>query len=632
MKLHRAPFLSLMLASIACFLVGCLGSDSSAPKKDSGTSNGAQSVTVAHPDGDPSVSAEDGGPGFTGEGWITVDVKPLGDPRAVKGGTMLSDIPNWPENLRPYGTGANTYLNSIIESLIYETLLQIDPTSKEVIPALATHWKISDDKMKFTFRINPKAHWTDGNPVTAEDVVATWRLIMDETLVDPMSRETMSRFNEPVAKSKYIIEVECKEKDWRNFLSFSGFVVLPAHEIGQITGKDFLDKYNFNYTASSGPYIVLPGDIKDADSITITRRTDYWGEDLTANQGLYNFDKIRFKVIRDNRLAFDKACKGELDFIQVTTAKWWVEDLPGLEAVEKGQLIRRKVYTNYPAGIQGLAFNMRKPPLDDVRIRLALAHLYNRRQMLEKFAYNEYEPLRSYYPGSDAENPANKVVEYDPKEAAKLLADAGWKERGSDGILVKDGKRLSLTLTYRTPGLGKYYTTYKEDLKQAGVELNLDLITPETQWKNMQERNFEIISAAWSSILFPYPMHNFHSKMADEEGSNNITGLKNPEVDKIIEEYNGEFDAARRTKLLFELDRLLFNEHSYALGWTLPCERIIYWNKFGMPDTVLHRYTDWRSVFTTWWFDPAKEATLRDSLKTGKPITPIPEIDLHPWN
>lgn len=629
-RLHRVEQLVVILTATA-LLAGCFGSSSDGPKTNGKTEGGTSNVE--NPEGDPSVSAEDGGPGFTGDGWTTVEPAPLGDPKAIKGGTMLTSMPSWPENLRIYGTGSNTFLNSIMQELCFESMLELDPNTQEFVPSLASHWKISDDKMKFTYRIDPRAHWSDGKPVTTEDVIATYQLIADETLVDPATYEAIvAKMKEPVAKSKYIFEVECKEKNWRNFISLAGMTILPAHEIKGLKGSDYLKDYNFKYTVGTGPYIVNQSDIKENESLTLTRRQDYWGASLPRNEGVYNIDKIRFLVIRDQRLSFDKVCKGELDFSVVYTAKWWKEDLSGLEAIDKGHLIQQKVFTKYPSGIQGLAFNMHKPPLDDIRVRKAIAHLYDRKTMLEKFAYNEYDPLKSYYPGGDAENPDNKLVEYDPREAAKLLEEAGWTERGSDGILVKGDKRLSFDLTYRTPGLEKYFTTLKEDAKKAGVEFKLVLTTPETQWKNTQQRNFEIVSQAWGAILFPSPESSWHSKMADAEGSTNITGFSNPEVDKIIEEYNAEFDLEKRTPMLRKIDAIIFNEHPYALAWYLPCERLLYWNKFGTPETVLPKYSDWRTVFAVWWVDPSKEKALKAARKDGSNLSPIPPKQLRPWD
>jgi len=624
------PAVCLSLVLLTAVLAGC---NTRNGKRDSDNNNSTvPTLSIDHPVGDPSVPPEMGGPGFTGEGWTTATPDPMGDPRAVKGGAMLASVLAWPDNLRMYGIRANTHLNYLVRGLCYESLLGMDRRTLEFTPSLATHWKISDDKMQFSFRLNPRAHWSDGRPVTAEDFIATYRLIADDTLLDPMMKSNLvDKMEEPVARSKYMFDVNCKERDWRNFITISGMVPLPAHEISGLTGKEYLDKYNFAYTAVNGPYIVHQKDIKTDESITLTRRRDYWGVTENSYDRLYNFDKIRFVVIRDNRLAFEKARNGELDFISVNVAKWWVEDLPDWPAVEKGHLIRRKVFTRYPKGIQGQALNMPNPVLDDVRARKALAHLFDRKTMLEKFAYNEYERLKTYYPSSDAENPDNELVEYDPRRAAELLAEAGWKEKGPDGILVKDGRRFSINFSYSSKGLEKYYTVYKEHAKRVGVELNLRETDPATAWNNLQDRKFEMSSAAWGAILFPNPKTSWHGTMADRKGSNNVTGLQNKEADRIIEKYDKEFDLAKRNELLRQLDGILFDEHPYVLGWFMPCERFMYWNKFSMPDTVLYKYQEWEDIFSLWWVDPEKEKQLKAARKSGENL-PIPPIVVRPWD
>ena len=145
------------------------------------------------------------------------------------------------------------------------------------------------------------------------------------------------------------------------------------------------------------------------------------------------------------------------------------------------------------------------------------------------------------------------------------------------------------------------------------------------------DRKFEIVSASWSAILFPSPRSNFHSSMAVKKGSNNITGLKSKQADAIIDVYDKEFDLAKRVGLLKQLDGVIFNQHPYALAWYLPCERILYWNKFGMPKTVLSKYGDYRDVFTRWWVDPDKAKKLKQARKSGKSFVPIPPVELHPW-
>ena len=630
----------IISASLLVLACGCKTETGERDTKNDDESSKSE-VVVEFPDGDPSVSPEEGGPGFTGEGWQTSNPGPVGDSRAIKGGSILSYIPNWPENLRIYGTGANTYLNSIVGSLCYESLCSLHPDTLETVPALASHWKISDDNLTFTFRINPQTHWADGRPVVAEDVVATYRLLQDDSLKDPMSKQSLQAINEPKAISKYIVEVECKEKHWRNFLTFISLTILPAHEISELTGEKFIEDYQFAYPTVSGPYYVERSDIKKNESITLTRRKDYWGLDDEANVGLYNFDKIRFVVNNNQRNAFDQACNGELDFHAVYTAKWWIEDLVGdlgdggsntspLQQVNLGHLVAQKIYTLNPEGIQGIAFNMRKKPFDDVRVRKAFAHLYDRRTMVDKFAYGEYEPLGSYYPGITA-SPENELVEYDPEEAVRLLSEAGFTERDDDGVLMKDGQRLVVKITYRTPGFEKYFTTLTEACRKVGVEVKLNLIDPTAHWKVLQERTFDVAASNLSGSLFPNPQTHWYSKMADVTGSNNFAGFQSAEADKIIEQYNQEFDMSKRQDLLRQLDAEIFRQHPYALEWYIPCQRIIYWNKFGMRDSVFSKFGDWREVFTTWWIDPEKEKALQAARESGASL-PAPDRILRPWS
>src|SRR5437016_701439 len=136
---------------------------------------------------DPSVPAEQGGKGFKGDGWetnATFDL--IGDPRAVKGGVFREANPDFPTTLRVLGLNSNNLWNGVVlQGLVYETLIVLDPDSLDYIPALATHWQISPDKLTYRFRIDPNARFNDGTPVTADDVIATWKLNIDKSIQDP---------------------------------------------------------------------------------------------------------------------------------------------------------------------------------------------------------------------------------------------------------------------------------------------------------------------------------------------------------------------------------------------------------------------------------------------------------------
>lgn len=635
-QLANRPFLYLGLALISAFISsGCTTQQPEKTAKTPGqdSPDRAAPVVVEFPDGDPSVPPELGGPGFTGEGWTTHKPFQMGDPKAVKGGAMRSYIPEWPGNLRLVGTGANTVTNYLIQQLCYMSLLGMDGDTLEWVPALASHWKISDDKMTFSYRINPKAHWSDGRPVTSADVIASYNLQMDPTTQDPSGQLVFGKFHPPEAKSKYIVEVKAKTRNWRNFMYFSsvGLPIMPAHEIGDITGKEYLDKYNYKYTAVTGPYIVHDRDIVKGKSITVTRRSDWWAEKEPWFKGLYNFGKIKFVVVSDLELAFEKACKGQLDYFQVGKAEWWAKDLPKLPAVEKGWLVRQKFFNDAAAGIRGFALNMRRPPLDELNVRKALQFLYDREKLIEKLAYNEYTPMDSYYAGGPYANPKNDRIRYDPEQAVKLLAEAGWSERAPDGIYTKDGRRLSLTLTYDSPTVEKYLTAFKQACRDVGIDIKLERVDREARWKNLMERKFQMCFTGWTGLIFPNPETSFHSKLAVQNDNNNITGFSSDRVDEICDEYDVCFDQQERIKLIQEVDHIVFNDHPYVLWWYQPCQRVMYWNKFGMPKYGMRRYGEsFDDPYILWWVDPEKEKALKEARRNDTSL-PIPPIDNRYW-
>ena len=556
---------------------------------------------------DPSVSAEEGGKGFTGEGWETnTDFDFIGDPRAVKGGLLREVIFDFPGTLRMVGPESNTMLNSLVGGMVYETLLSMHPTTLEYIPSLATHWQVSPDKMTFRYRINPNARWADGEPVTAEDVVATWTFNMDEGLQSPLSQMTYGKFEKPVAESKYIVRVESAQVNWRNFLYFSGLSIFPAHILKKVDGATYITDYNFKMMMGSGPYVVLEEDINKGNSVTLRKRKDYWAENYRLNVGLHNFEQIKEIVVRDRNLEFEMFKKGDLDYFHLLSAQRWVEEMD-FENIQRGIIQKRKIFNHNPHGIQGLAFNTRRVPFDDVRVRKALFHLFNRELMVEKLIYNEYELQHSYYPGSVYENPNNPRIQYDPELALEILAEAGWDNRDERGRLVKRGTPLEMELLYTSKGMEKYFTIYQEDLRKVGININLRLVTPETQFKLVMERQFEVVSQAWGATLFPNPEHSYHSSQADVHNTNNITGVKNPRIDEITEAYDRMFEQDERVAAVQEIDGILADHYYYLLRWTRPYTPIAYWNKFGYPKGHFSRtgayYTD---IASLWWFDPEK--------------------------
>lgn len=563
--------------------------------------------------GDPTVSADLGGPGFTGDGWSTrIESYALGNPDAPQGGAMTLDLQDWPPTLRQAGPQWQTSFNYFAEPLLYMSLVDLDPVTLEFVPSLATHWWISPDGRTFRFRINPEAKWSDGNPVTADDVVATYKLRMDPALAEPATTLIYGRLLPPVALSKYVVEVQVLDEHWGNFLYFATSSILPSREIGALTGAQYADRYEFAYTAVTGPYQVLPQDIESGTAITLSRRRDWWGEKNPLWDGWFNIDRFRFVVIKDAQLRFEKIKRGEIDYLFVQKAQWWTEDIPALDAVVRGLLVPRKFFTEAPVGLSGLAVNLTRPPLDDLRVRQALDLLFDRRGIVDELFYGEYEPMTSYHPGGIYASPDLQPVPYDPQAAIVLLEEAGWIEKNAEGYRVREGKELALTVTYSSQLSEHWLALFADACQKAGIRLDLQLLAPPTAMENVRDREFQLFDATWAGLRFPNPEASWHSRYAAMPGGNNVTGMADARMDGLCNRYGRADDLQQRIGIAREIDTFLRAEVPYLLGWYNPAQRVLFWNKFGMPDwgTARAYRAEYDNMFVLWWVDPEKEQQL----------------------
>lgn len=634
----RAWKLLPIILSVTLFIIaGCSSPKTSEPPQPSA----ADIAPVEPPVETAAVSAEQGGEGFTGEGWQTNShPQPLGDPKAVKGGAFRAYFPSFPPTLRMAGPDSSTDQNYEIGENVYETLISLDPITQDYVPSLATHWQISADKLTLRFRLNPKARFSNGEPVTSEDVIASWALLVDKTLADPSRNAQFGRFQKPVAESRYIVSVKTSKADWRDLQDFGTWLLIyPASSLKNLTGAQYIEKYNFAYLPGSGPYIVNPSDIKKQESITMRRRKDYWGENEPVNKGLNNFDEIRWTVVTDQSLAFEMFKKGELDYFFINQVSVWRNGFD-FDAANRGLIQRRKVFNVAPQALQGFALNTRRAPFDDIRVRKAFALLFDRQKLIEQLYFNEYVANNTYFAGTTAQNPANPPNLYDPQEALKLLADAGWKDRDSSGRLTKNGKPLVVELIYqKDPGAERFLVVYQEDLRKVGITMELTgLSFPTIVQMTRRDRQFDICLRIFG---LPYPLdpeQDWHPRLADIGDNNNITGFKDPKMTEILGKYAASFTVKERTELLRQLDNVMANQYHYIFMWTAPYKRLAFWNKFGQPPGYLTRIGDWNSDLALgpgperlWYVDPAKEAALKKAQADPDMKLPIGPLEDKSW-
>jgi len=567
----------------------------------------------------------------------------LGSNKAKKGGILSLGCFGYPVTLRVYGQNSTYLLNSILQSLVYETLLKLDPLSLEYLPSLADEWCISEDKKTYFFHINPEAKWQDGTPVTSFDVVATWDLITHDDLKEPVSQSMFLKFKRPVALSKSIVMIEPKEPSWRAFFSISTeeFFVLPEHIIGRQLPANYINDYNNKMITGSGPYFLEKA--SPNEFIILRRNTSWWAADLPLNKNLFNFNEVRFLFYTEETVMGEKFKKGDVDIIQIERPllkKWIEEYTPGkMKEIKYNHILKQRVHINMPV-VNGFYLNMREKPFNDIRVRKAITLLFNKKLMLDKFYYNEFQYMDSYFAGLPYENKNNPKIRYNPEEAIKLLEEAGYSQKNlnDNGYFVKDGKAFEITLNvYRTDDT-RIETLLQEDFKKVGIKLNLKRVTWATTLKDLDNFNFKMIGLRYTIEIFPNPELLYHSKFAERKASFNIWGLKDKKVDELLDLYYQEYDLQKRIKILQKLDSILIRKYMTVLLWYDDIMRILYWNKFGMPEFGLSEvdynglinYRPYWPVIAFWWADNGLEANLQKAKGTETTL-PGKSYELKAW-
>ncbi len=541
--------------------------------------------------------------------------QPFGDPKAKRGGELILHTSEFPKSFNYYVNNASDA--AMVFGLVYDTLLEIHPTTLEFQPLIVKSWKISKDKKVFTLKIDPRAKWADGKPITAADIKFTYDVIMDPNNLTSVQRMMLDRFKPPVVIDKSTVEFTAKTIHYNNFVTLASFNPLPKH---LFSGKDFNKAFNMELPPGSGPYTL--SEVKEGRYFVLKRRKDYWADQLPSHRGMYNFNTIKIKVM-DQSTAFEAFKKGDFDIYDEITAKRWVTETDSTP-FQKNWIIKRKVFNYAPQGFQGLAFNMRKPLFQDIKVREAISHLLDRDYLLEKIMYSQYQPLISYWPSLYGGAKANELINYDPAKAKQLLKKAGYDRLDNDGYLInRKVKRSEYTLSYAGESFERHMTYFAETCKQAGVKVNLQLLSWATLLKKLEEYDFDTLAMAWSATLFEDPEQLWHSKHASEPGGSNLPGYKNKEVDKLIDSLPPIFDAAKRIRIIKQIDHIIYKDYPYVLFWGANYSRVFYKNIFGMPKTVFSKYSS-GDVISYWWYDSAKMKRYKEALKKNKALPKEP--------
>jgi peptide/nickel transport system substrate-binding protein/microcin C transport system substrate-binding protein len=491
---------------------------------------------------------------------LTGPPKTVGNPQAPQGGTLYYNLEGEPTTINPI-TSTDLY-STYLEAYVLDTLLSRDPDTYEWVPGLAESAEVSPDGKFYTFKLRKGAVWSDGKPIAAEDVKFSFDAIFDDTYNAAHRRPYFENIEKCEILDPLAVRFTAKTKYFATLEQLaSGLLILPKHVYGD--AKEGVKK---NKTiVGSGPYALEK--YEQGQRIVLARNKAWWGNSLDFLKGQNNFERIVFRFVKEETVQLEMLKKGEIDYQWRLTPEDYVKKAVGAEWGTK--VLKVKTENKAPKSYGYVGWNLRKEMFKDRNVRVALQMLMNRPEMIKKFRYDMSLPATGpWYQQSEYADPSVKAIPFDPKKAGELLAKAGWKDSDGDGVLDKviDGQKVSLafTLDHGNKDFEKYLTMYQEDLRKAGVKMEIKLLEWNALIKVMDDQSFDAVSLAWGGGAIDYdPKQIWHSSSAVKGGSNFI-GYANKEVDAQIDEARQELDKPRRVKLMRKVYAAIAADAPYA--------------------------------------------------------------------
>ncbi|MFM4704377.1 extracellular solute-binding protein [Aeromonas bivalvium] len=569
--------------------------------------------------------------------WESNDTDPVyADPAARRGGTFHTFMTSFPLTLRLYGPDSNGGFAGYVRETNLP-LLSTHPLTGNPMPMLANQWAFGSDHKTLYFRLNPKARWSDGKPVTVDDFLFTLKMLRGKEINDPWYNNYYSTQITEVTKfdERTLAITSGSEKSRQDLLESLPFTPVPSHAI-KLTAN-WVKEYNWKVLPVSGPYQI--GEVKKGKSITFRRVKDWWGDGERYFQHRFNPDRIDVKVLRDQNIAWQHFLRGELDTFGLVMPNWW-HDKTRTAEFEKGYIERRWFYNQTPQSPMGLYLNTADPLLKDRNVRLGIQHALHLDKMLATLLRGDYQRLHSYGSGQDDfTNTEIRARPFDPKLARDYFAKAGFTQAGPNGILQNDkGQPLSLSITYTTAEHAQRLTLLREEAKKAGLNLELNLMDASAGFKSMLEKKHQSAWMAWSGGRYPAYWEFFHKVNANKPQTNNIMNIDDDAITALVEQYDKEFDFAKKAALSRQIQQRLYDLASFVPAYQVPYTREAAWRWIKLPKVPATPKSDllyWPldggnsgySYGGLLWIDQEAKAQTKAAIKAGQAFPAVTLTD-----
>ncbi len=568
------------------------------------------------------------------------------NPDAPKGGILNLVAIGTFDSFNPFiirGTPA-AGLAAFGGGLLYDTLMsQSVEEPGTSYPLIAEAFRYPEDYSSAAYRIDPRARFQDGHPITAEDVVWSFEVLKAN---HPMYNQYFHNVVEAVALNEREVEFRFNEKNNRELPHIMGDLpVLPKHWWDGSDGSQRdITRPTLEPPLGSGPYRI--SHFRPGAEIHWKRVEDYWAQDLPVNVGRFNFGERRFTYFQDENAAWQAFTKGGIDDYRVEnrSQKWATEyDFPAFRA---GDVIKKAFPQQTGEPMQGFVLNTRRDKFKDRRVREALTLAFDFESMNRTLFFGLYKRTTSYFQGTELassglpegreleileeyrgripdevfEKPftlpvytgSNREDRVHLARAFELLKEAGYTRRGTQ-LVDANGQVLRIDFLGSDPSDFRITGPFIEQLRKLGIDANPEIIDQSQYINRIRNFDFDIVTSVFSQSQSPGNEQRdyWSSAAAATPGSRNLMGISDPVIDALIEKVIFAGDRNELVAATRALDRVLLWNFYVVPQWHNPELWLAWWNKFGMPE----KQPAYAGVdIESWWIDPEKDAALARKL------------------
>ena len=552
---------------------------------------------------------------------------PYADPAAPKGGRLVQGVLGTFDSLNPLivkGIAPPSIRGYVIESLMARGYDEPFTLYGLIARAIET----DAQRSYVTFHLDPAAKFSDGKPVTADDIIFSWQLLRDKGR--PNHRTYYAKVAKAEALGEQAVRFDLSGSDDRELALILGLMpVLAKHAVKPET----FEETSFQAPLGSGPYLV--GEVDPGKSITLKRNPDYWGRDLAINRGLWNFDEVRFDYYREANSHLEAFKRGLYDLRNEHDPGRW-QTAYDFAAVRDGRVLKEALPTGVPKLSSYFVFNTRRAVFSDIRVREAISLLFDFEWINHSYFFDLYQRSASYFDGSELSShgrpadqrekallaPFAEAVRADVldgtwsppvsdgsgrdrvtlKRALDLFAAAGYELRGTALVERKSGRPLTFEILVTARDEERLALLFSQSLKRAGIAARVRVVDAVQYEGRRLIYDFDMIQNRWDQSLSPGNEQAFYwgAAAADQPGTRNYMGVKSPAVDAMIAallkaQDRGDFVAAVRA-----LDRVLISGFYVIPLFYLPAQWVARWTTVARPATTsLYGYLP-----ETWWREP----------------------------